>query len=66
MLSMPDPNDQTTLREAILRAELKALTEETVDMNKYRDYYEGEQPLAYSTAIFEQVFGTAFKGFKDN
>ena len=66
MLTMPDPNDQNTLREAILRSELKTLTEETVDMNKYRDYFEGEQPLAYSTAIFEQVFGESFKGFVDN
>ncbi len=66
MLTMPDPNDQTTLREAILRAELQALTEETVAMNKYRDYFEGEQALVYSTAIFEQVFGESFKGFKDN
>ena len=66
MLAMPDPNDQDTLREAILRAELKALTEETTQMNLYRSYFEGDQPLAYSTELFQQTFGSAFEGFKDN
>ena len=66
MLTMPDPNDQNTLKEAILRSELKSLTEETVAMNKFRDYFEGEQSLVYSTEIFQQVFGNSFKGFKDN
>ena len=66
MLSMADPNDQTTLREAILRAELKALTDETVQMNKYRSYFEGDQPMAYSTEIFSRTFGEAFAGFVDN
>ncbi len=66
MLSMPDPSNLNTLREAILRSELKALTEETVLMNKYRDYFDGEQSLVYSTEIFKEVFGEAFVGFKDN
>lgn len=66
MLTMPDPSNLNTLREAILRSELKALTEETVEMNKYRDYFEGEQSMVYSTDIFHEVFGDAFKGFRDN
>ena len=66
MLTMPDPSKLNTLREAILRSELKALTEETVLMNKYRDYFDGEQKLVYSTEIFREVFGEAFEGFKDN
>ena len=35
-------------------------------MNKYRSYFEGDQPLAYSTENFQLVFGEAFEGFSDN
>lgn len=66
MLTMPDKANLDTLREAILRSELKALTDETVAMNKYRDYFEGDQPLVYSTENFKRVFGDAFDGFVDN
>ena len=59
-------NDDDVAREAVIRAELNALTEETVQMNLYRDYYDGDQKLVYSTKIFDEVFGDAFKGFKDN
>jgi len=59
-------NSQSIAREAVMRSELKALTEETDAMNVYRDYFDGKQELVYSTELFQQVFGDAFKGFKDN
>ena len=59
-------NDESVAREAVMRSELKALTEETVAMNKYRAYFDGKQELVYSTELFQDVFGTAFAGFKDN
>ena len=65
MLTIPN-NEESIAQDALLRAELKALTEETIAMNKYRDYFEGDQALVYSTELFTQVFGTAFEGFSDN
>lgn len=64
MLAMSTNDDDA--REAVIRAELNALTKESVQMNLYRDYYDGEQKLVYSTKIFNEVFGKAFEGFKDN
>lgn len=64
MLTMTPESNQA--REAIVRAELKALTEEITSMNRFRAYYEGDQTLVYSTELFKAVFGTAFVGFKDN
>jgi len=66
MLTMPADDNQSITREAVLRSELKALTEEQVAMDKYRSYFDGEQPLVYSTDLFHEVFGDAFEGFKDN
>ena len=59
-------NDESVARDAVMRSELKALTEEQVAMDLYRSYFDGEQPLVYSTELFESVFGDAFVGFKDN
>ncbi len=58
--------DEAIAREAVMRSELKALTDETEAMNVYRDYFDGKQELVYSTELFSQIFGDAFKGFKDN
>ncbi len=67
MLTFPnDELDQSVAREAVLRAELKALTEETIAMNVFRDYFDGKQELAYSSQLFIDTFGDAFEGFKDN
>lgn len=67
MLTFPnDDLDRDFAREAVLRAELKALTEETVDMNVFRDYFDGKQELAFSSQLFIDTFGDAFEGFKDN
>ncbi len=54
------------VREALMRTELKALSTEQVDMDKYRSYFDGKQALVYTTALFKRVFGDAFEGFKDN
>ncbi len=58
--------NESIARDAVLRSELKALTEETIEMNKFRAYFNGNQPLVYSTDLFKRVFGTAFVGFRDN
>lgn len=65
MLTFPN-DDKSITREAIMRSELKALTEEQVEMDLYRSYFDGDQPLAFSTDLFHDVFGDAFEGFKDN
>jgi len=66
VLPLTNPSDDRLIAEALIRAELNALTKETVDMNTYRDYFEGEQTLTYTTDTFDAVFGEAFKGFRDN
>ncbi len=63
--SLPSTTD-TQVREALIRAELQALTEESVDMNRFRDYFEGEQSLVYSTESFKLAYGEDFEGFRDN
>jgi hypothetical protein len=57
---------QTLIRDAVLRKELEDLTTRQQTFQQYRDYFDGEQPLAFSTELFQQIFGTAFEGFKDN
>ena len=52
--------------QTILRTVLKHLSEETVDLRKYRDYYDGEQKLSFGTDKFREQFGDAFEGFRDN
>lgn len=58
--------DESIAKGAVLRSELKTLTEEAVAMNKYRSYFDGEQELVYSTVLFQEIFGDAFEGFRDN
>jgi hypothetical protein len=65
MLTFPN-DDESITREAVLRSELKTLTEEQIEMDLFRDYFDGEQPLVYSTELFHDIFGDAFEGFKDN
>ncbi len=65
MLTFPN-DDESITREAVLRSELKTLTEEQVAMDVFRDYFDGEQALVYSTELFHDIFGDAFEGFKDN
>lgn len=64
-LSMID-NDFRLQLEATLRAELQALTTDLANLDKYRDYYSGDQTLAYGTARFKEMFGDSFQGFRDN
>ena len=59
------PNDEV-MRTALIRSELKALTDESVEMDLHRAYFENDQPLVYSTELFFEVFGDAFEGFSDN
>ena len=65
MLTFPN-DDESITREAVLRSELKALSEEQTAMDLYRSYFDGDQPLTYTTELFQEVFGDAFEGFKDN
>jgi hypothetical protein len=67
VLPIPSEDASTGLvREAIVRAELLELTKELEDLNTYRDYYEGDQLISYGTDKFQERFGDAFKGFRDN
>lgn len=50
----------------IIRDEMARLSDRIPAMNKYRDYYSGEQTLVFGTTQFQTEFGTIFKGFKDN
>jgi hypothetical protein len=65
-MTVPFHVDEEVMRTAIIRSELQALTEESVKMDLHREYFDGEQPLTYSTQIFHEVFGDAFEGFSDN
>lgn len=58
--------DPEQLREAIIRKELQMHSVELEDLDKYRDYYNGEQSLVYGTKKFKDRFGDAFPGFRDN
>jgi len=63
---LTNPIDESIVQGAVLRSELKALSDESEAMNKFRAYFDGDQPLVYSTELFSTVFGDAFEGFKDN
>ena len=65
-MTVPFHVDEEVMRTAIIRSELEALTEESVEMDKHRAYFDGDQPLTYSTEIFQATFGEAFEGFSDN
>ncbi len=60
-----EPLDQDQ-SEAILRSETQALAEDLPTLNKYRDYYDGEQLLSYGTDRFKTEFGEAFEGLVSN
>lgn len=57
-------NDE--IRDAVLRKELEDLTSRQEEFDLYRDYYEGDQKLTFSTEVFQRTFGSAFEGFRDN
>lgn len=63
-----DDSDQARkqAQEALLRTELDDLAKALPEYKKYRDYFDGEQELVYTTKLFRDVFGTAFTGFRDN
>lgn len=54
------------IQQAVIRTELKNLTEDLEAFEKYRSYYSGQQKLAYSTEKFTATFGKTFEGFRDN
>ncbi len=68
-MALPFPTTDSggeATREAIIRTELTNLTSENVDLATYRDYYEGIQKISYGTTKFQERFGSAFAGFRDN
>ena len=65
-MALPFQPSTEEMRTAIIRSELQALTKEAVKMDKHRQYFDGDQPLVYSTELFNDVFGDAFEGFSDN
>ena len=58
--------DGSSLAAALLRKELDTLQSEATRLEVYQNYYDGDQPLAFSTALFADIFGAAFEGFRDN
>lgn len=54
------------LLQSVIRSELQLLSEEYPDLEKYRDWYEGDQKIAFGTDKFHETFGDAFEGFRDN
>ena len=59
-------NYSRAVSEAILRNELQLLTVELDELQKYRDYYDGEQKMVFGTKKFLDEFGPAFPQFRDN
>lgn len=54
------------VREAVIRAEVQALSQELPDLDKYRSYYEGDQQLVFGTQEFRDKFGPAYANYRDN
>lgn len=63
--SLRVPNNQDLI-EQIVRHETHYFSAEQGDLQKYRDYYEGEQSLVYGSEKFKAAFGENFAGFRDN
>lgn len=51
---------------ALIKAETLQMDSESADLQKYRDYYNGDQDLVFGTAKFKAAFGDAFLGFRDD
>jgi len=66
VLPIRNESDDATARLAFIRSELQALTEEQVNMDTARDYFDGYQELVYTTEAFEETFGDAFDQFREN
>ena len=50
----------------VLNALDEALDRRVLGLKRYSDYYEGEQPLVYSTEKWRRAFGGMFDKFSDN
>lgn len=62
-----DPNIQAIIEadSAIVRTLFTELQEEWSDLEKYRNYYNGEQKFVFGTEKFKEFFPD-FEGFEDN
>lgn len=58
-------NEKLTLDTAIVRTLFGELREEWDELDKFRNYYDGEQGLVYGTDKFQELF-PSFDGFEDN
>lgn len=56
---------QVRIDQAIVRSLFQELVEEWSDLQKYRNYYDGEQALVYGSDKFKEFFPN-FEGFEDN
>lgn len=61
-----NPNLTRDKLDTILRVELGFLNAELEALNKYRNYYEGDQKLVFGTDAFKEKFGPTFENFRDN
>lgn len=63
--SLKVPKDRELI-EQIIKHETQYFSMESGDLEKYRNYYEGEQTLVYGSEKFKATFGDNFKAFRDN
>lgn len=61
----PEIQQQITTDTALVRSLFEDLAKEQANLQKYRDYYNGEQKLVFGTTKFKEFF-PAFEGFEDN
>jgi hypothetical protein len=57
--------DEDTLQQ-IIREDAGDLTNSLTELDMYRDYYEGDQALNFSTQEFTDTFGTTFADLRSN
>ncbi len=57
--------DDDTLQQ-IIRKDAGALTNRLTELDQFRDYYEGDQDLNFSTQEFIDTFGTQFADLRSN
>jgi len=50
----------------LMRRLLATLDARTPDMERWNDYYEGRQPLAFASEKFREAFGGRFRAFSSN
>lgn len=58
--------DERTARLAIIRDLIRRMNEDLAEMEKYRNYYDGEQEIVYGTDKFKSEVVVSYPGLKEN